>query len=147
MIRTHNRGTVLACRLRRLKPINFNTRTTQGRSDAIGPLWDRRVSLRRRKPSHPTEEARMADRTVWIDTDGDEPTIEWMRALARLGVYYNGRGRFRAMTAAAADAGISWFRARGVEASRGERVRPDRMTQAHAVAIGRSISAPRRWTI
>jgi len=70
-----------------------------------------------------------------------------IRTLAEMGIYYNGAGRFRAATATAADAGISWLRSKGVHAARQERPKAERMTMAHAIAIGGSISAPKRWTI
>ncbi len=89
----------------------------------------------------------MADRSVWIQTDGGEPSVEWLRLLGPMGVHYNGAGRFRAVSATAADAGISWFRARGVEATRAERPKADRMTTDEAFAVARSVSAPQRWTL
>jgi len=88
----------------------------------------------------------MADQSVWIKTAA-EPSVVWIRTLAEMGIYYNGAGRFRAATATAADAGISWLRSKGVHAARQERPKAERMTMAHAIAIGGSISAPKRWTI
>ena len=88
----------------------------------------------------------MRDKKVWVKVFAN-PNPDEMEGLCRKGIYYNGRGYYRCEDAAAADAALNHFRARGLEAERSKGPGTPKFTASEAFMVGLSVERSARFSL